>query len=428
MIAVIAVLSRARPTVSASASDPSGRAPVPAAAAVTATPGATPRPAVVWDAAAYRALSRLVDGDVALVRERARGAAAREQGEGVHPVASPFVAWALLADLPPEELPGPGTSAGIRARRAGGAGASTRARSGARKGAGEGAGTPPLADDEEGADQRPDARERRERRARLARGALAAWGAHVLGGAGVSPAAPAAEGSSADDAAASAQLSATIAELPVRDAPESVLARVVGGRTPQGHPAWNAYLVSLAHEIALDPSPERVRRLSGPLEHVRDRARFAEGEFADEFQDAIVAAYDSAAAGWTEETGVAERQAAVAAQRAELERAVVDCRVARGWGVLGKTPLVGDAAERRVREGFGAGVALWAAVLRGVVGGGVELEGSGWRRTLWTLELAFALGPLGADVLVSGDALVRRAAAEVGLADRVRGVGLSEPG
>ncbi|MDF1506521.1 hypothetical protein PYV61_26435, partial [Roseisolibacter sp. H3M3-2] len=70
---------------------------------------------------------------------------------------------------------------------------------------------------------------------------------------------------------------------------------------------------------------------------------------------------------------------------------------------------------------FAPGLALWREVVGAVVRGGVELEGAAWRRTLWGLQLAFAVGAV-PRVVVTADRVIRDAAARAGLGDAVRGV------
>jgi hypothetical protein len=151
---------------------------------------------------------------------------------------------------------------------------------------------------------------------------------------------------------------------------------------------------------------------------VRERAGFAEGEFGDEMQDAIVAAYDAAAADWDEDASVAERQARVAAGAAGLARAVLAGRAARAEALGGPDPA---RAAPLIAAACGPGLALWREVVRDVVRGGVELEGAAWRRTLWGLQLAFAVGAV-PRVVVTADRVIRDAAARAGLGDAVRGV------
>jgi hypothetical protein len=320
---------------------------------------------VAWDASAYRALARAAGEDVAAARATARDAAARERAEGLVPAASPFAVWPLLADaLEPED-----DEDAPRKRRAVTA-----------------AGEPTAA----------------ARRAALARVALAACAAHCAPE--TPPPAP-----TGDDAPA---------PLPVSlDDPETALLRAAGGKAPQGHAAWNGYLLSVAAELGADPSPARAHRLAAPLAHVRERATFAEGEFGDELQDAVLAAYDAAAGAWDDAASVAERQARVAGGREELARAVLAGRAARAEALGGPDPA---RAAHHLAQARGAGLALWAEVVAEVVRGNVELEGAAWRRTLWGLQLAFGAGAV-PRVIVTADRVLREAAARAGLGDAVRG-------
>jgi hypothetical protein len=209
------------------------------------------------------------------------------------------------------------------------------------------------------------------------------------------------------------------APLPVSvDDPETLLVRLIGGKVVPGLVAWNGYLLSVAAELGADPTKARAQRLAGPLEHVRERAQFSEGEFGDELQDAIVAAYDAAAGDWDEEASVAERQRRVASGAEGLARAVLAGRAARA-GALGNIDAA--RAASRIAESSATGLALWREVVGEVVRGEIELEGSAWRRTLWALQIAFGVG-LVPRVLVTGDRVVRAAAARAGAGDRVRGL------
>ena len=343
----------------------------------TPTPLDPDTPTVAWDASAYRALARAADGDVTAVREAARAAAARERAAGLQPAASPFALWPLLAEafVPPED--------DAPKKRATKTAAKTTAKA---------------------ADAVPAA----ERRAALARLALAAMAAHC---APETPA-PLPYRDEDDERPVAAPLPVSI------DDPESLLVRLTGGKVPTTLAAWNGYLLSVAAELGADPTPARALRLAGPLDHVRERAAFAEGEFGDEMQDAIVAAYDAAAAEWDEEATVAERQARVAGGAAGLVRAVLAGRAARAESLGG---IGAERAAVRVAESSAAGLALWREVVGEVVRGDVELEGAAWRRTLWALQLAFTVGRA-PRVLVTDDRILRDAAARAGVDDRVRGV------
>jgi hypothetical protein len=334
-------------------------------------------PTVAWDASAYRALARAAGEDPAAAREAGRAAAARERAAGLEPAASPFALWPLLADaLPPdadEDAP-------------------RRRKTPARAAAPADAGAPSAA----------------ARRAVLARAALAACAAHCA------PATPLAVAPriDEDDPPPPAPLPQSV------DDPESALLRAAGGKVPPALTAWNGYLLSVAADLGADPTEARARRLAAPLAHVRERAGFAEGEFGDEMQDAIVAAYDAAAADWDEEASVAERQARVSAGAEGLARAVLAGRAARAESLGGPDPA---RAAPHIAAACGRGLALWREVVGDVVRGGVELEGAAWRRTLWGLQLAFAVGAV-PRVVVTADRVIRDAAARAGLGEAVRGV------
>ncbi len=347
--------------------------------AVTPAPLAPDTPTVSWDAAAYRVLARAAEGDVAAVREAAQAAAARERAEGLQPAASPFAVWPLLADaFAPIEEDAPkkrrSTAAALKADAA----KVTDATSGPAK------------------------------RAALARLAIAACVAHC---APETPA-PLPYRDEDDERPVAAPLPASV------DDPETLLVRLVGGKVVPGLTAWNGYLLSVAAELGADPTEARAQRLAGPLEHVRERAQFSEGEFGDELQDAIVAAYDAAADEWDDATSVAERQGRVAGAREGLARAVLAGRAGRA-AFLGS--IDAERASARLAESSTAGIALWREVVGEVVRGEIELEGASWRRTLWALQIAFTVGQA-PRVLVTADRVVREAAQRAGLGDRVRGM------
>ncbi|MGZ8458633.1 MAG: hypothetical protein ACXWZ4_18650 [Gemmatirosa sp.] len=344
---------------------------------VTPTPLDPTAPTVAWDAAAYRVLARAAEGDVAAVREAARAAAARERAEGLEPAASPFALWPLLADaLAPQD-----DEAAPKKRRSSAAALKAAA---------------------------ADATSAPARRAALARLAIAACVAHCA------PETPAALPYRDED-----DERPVAAPLPVSiDDPETLLVRLIGGKVVPGLVAWNGYLLSVAAELGADPTEARAQRLAGPLEHVRERAQFSEGEFGDELQDAIVAAYEAAAGDWDETASVAERQRRVASGKEGLARAVLAGRAARA-GTLGGIDAA--RASARITEASMAGLALWREVVGEVVRGEMELEGSAWRRTLWALQIAFGVG-LVPRVLVTADRVVREAAGRAGIADRVRGL------
>ncbi len=347
---------------------------------VTPVPLAPDTPTVAWDAAAYRVLARAAEGDVAAVREAARAAAARERAEGLQPAASPFALWPLLADAlaPQDDEAAPkkrrSTAAALRADAA----------------------------------RAADATSGPARRAALARLAIAACVAHCA------PETPApVVRIDEDDAPAPAPLPVSV------DDPETLLVRVVGGKVVPGLAAWNGYLLSVAAELGADPTEARAQRLAGPLEHVRERAQFSEGEFGDELQDAIVAAYDAAAGEWDDATSVTERQGRVAGGAEGLARAVLAGRAARASYLGG---IDAARAASHLAESSATGVALWREVVGEVVRGEIELEGAAWRRTLWALQVAFAVGQVPC-VLVTADRVVREAAQRAGVGDRVRGMG-----
>ncbi|GLC25224.1 hypothetical protein [Roseisolibacter agri] len=351
----------------------------PSRSVATPAPLDSDTPTVAWDASAYRALARAADGDVAAVREAARAAAARERAAGLTPAASPFALWPLLAEAfvpPDDDAP--------RKRR------TTATKSTARTAA-----------------KTEDVVPAAERRAIVARLALAACAAHCA------PETPAPQPVRDED-----DERPVAAPLPVSiDDPETLLVQITGGKLPTTLAAWNGYLLSVAAELGADPTPARAQRLSGPLDHVRERAAFAEGEFGDEMQDAIVAAYDAAANEWDDATTVGERQDRVAGGAEGLVRAVLAGRAARAeqLGAVGA-----ERAAAHIATACAPGIALWREVVSEVVRGDVELEGAAWRRTLWTLQLAFTVG--GAPrVLVTADPIVRDAAARAGVDDRVRG-------
>lgn len=355
----------------------------PPRSATTPTPLDPDTPTVAWDASAYRALARAADGDVAAVREAARAAAARERAAGLQPAASPFALWPLLAEafVPPEDDDAPKKRATTKAA------SKTAAKSAATS-----------------AEAVPAA----ERRAAVARLALAACAAHCA------PETPAPLPYRDED-----DTRPVAAPLPVSiDDPETLLVRVAGGKVPTTLAAWNGYLLSLAAELGADPTAARALRLAGPLDHVRERAAFAEGEFGDEMQDAIVAAYDAAAAEWDDAASVAERQQRVAGGAEGLVRAVLAGRAARAE-TLGA--IAAERAAARIAGACAAGLALWREVVGEVVRGDVELEGAAWRRTLWALQLAFTAGSA-PRMVVTDDRVLRDAAARAGVADRVTGV------
>ena len=206
--------------------------------------------------------------------------------------------------------------------------------------------------------------------------------------------------------------------------PESRLCVAVGLTPPPGLVAWNEYLASLATDLAAEPTPERARRLASPLGHVGERARTAAEDYADEMQDAVLAAYDAASDrwAWSDETSDDVRQRALAAP---LD-AVADTPADAGFGeslmldLLRRDPLLRAVAGRRavrahrlasgaaesgadleveptldeaahVAERFPAGVALARELLRRVIAGELEMGGRTARRWLWDLHVALGL-------------------------------------
>jgi hypothetical protein len=335
---------------------------------------------VAWDASAYRALARPADGDVEAVRAAARGAAAADRAAGRTPVASPYALWPLLAEaLEPE--PDEDAPKTVRKRAA----------------------------------MSPEAAAAPARRAALARMALVACVAHCTPPA--LPGAVAAVIDWEDEVAANAK--AIVPQPLMLEDPESALVVVAGGKIPKDHVTFNLYLASTAADLAADPTAARAKRLAGPLDHIRERATLIEGDFADEMQDAIVAAYEAAADTWDDSIGVAERQRQVAKGTALLERAVLGGRAARAESLGGANP---SASAPRIQERCADGLALWREVVGAVVRSEVELEGSAWRRSLWGLQLGFMTG-VSPRTVVSADPVLLDAARRAKLGDRILAVG-----
>ena len=219
-----------------------------------------PTTAVVWDASAYRALATAAGGDVEAVRRAAAEAADADRAAGRTPVASTFALWPLLAEAlePAEDEDAP------KAKRR-----STTAMSA------EAASAP-------------------ARRAALARLAIVACIAHTA-----PPVAAASLPSAIDwDDEVAAHAKAVVPQPAILDDPESTLVHLTGGKVSKDLATFNLYLTSTAADLAADPTAARARRLAGPLDHIRERALLIEGDFADELQDAIVAAYEGAADAW----------------------------------------------------------------------------------------------------------------------------------
>ena len=112
---------------------------------------------------------------------------------------------------------------------------------------------------------------------------------------------------------------------------------------------------------------------------------------------------------------VAERQRQVAKGAALLERAVLAGRATRAETLGG---VAAAAAAPRIQAACRDGLALWREVVGAVVRTEIELEGSAWRRTLWGLQLAFAVGVSPGGV-VTADPVLRNAAQRGALHDRV---------
>jgi hypothetical protein len=230
--------------------------------------------------------------------------------------------------------------------------------------------------------------------------------------------------------------------------PESRLCVAVGLKPPPGLAAWNEYLASLATDLAAEPTPERARRLASPLGHVGERARTAAEDYADEMQDAVLAAYDAASDrwAWSDETSDDVRQRALAEPLA-LDDAVTPAEAGVGESLivdlLRRDPLLRAVAARRavrahrlasgaaesgadleveptldeaahVAERFPAGVALARELLRRVIAGELEMGGRASRRWLWDLHVALGLrdergvtgGPLLAPLVAAPDVSV----------------------
>lgn len=201
--------------------------------------------------------------------------------------------------------------------------------------------------------------------------------------------------------------------------PDTRLCRALGVAPPPGLAAWNEYLASLAAEIAEEPTDERARRIGGPLAHVVERATQAIEDAADEMQDAVLAAYEAASAGWDDAMSDDARQQALVGpaalqvvdddegtigeplmldvlRRDPLLRAVSLRRAARAHRfVVGASPddlpepTLAEAA--RVAEHFPAGMALGRELLRRVIAGDAEVAGRAARRWLWDLQVAYGL-------------------------------------
>jgi hypothetical protein len=232
------------------------------------------------------------------------------------------------------------------------------------------------------------------------------------------------------------------------DDPESRLCVAVGLKPPPGLAAWNEYLASLATDLAAEPTPERARRLAAPLAHVAERARTTAEDYADEMQDAVLAAYDAASDRWawndatsdevrqqtlagriapvadddSAEVGFGERLILDLLRRDPLLRAVAARRAARAHRLASGAaesgadievePTLDEAAH--VAERFPAGVALAREVLRRVIAGELEMGGRTARRWLWDLHVALGLrdergvtgGPVLAPLVASPDVVV----------------------
>lgn len=330
-------------------------------------------PTVTLDASAYRAIATAAGGDAALARAAGVALAERHREDGRRPLASPIVLWELLAVA-----------------------------------------APPDPEDEDDTPVRRRARAERpvvDAAAAVARLAVAACIAHCAADPSTLPAVD------LDDP--DAPEPTPTQRLVIGDEPGTVLGEAVAGRAPKESAAWREYLASLALELGADPTVARAQRLAGPLAHVRDRATQAAADFADEIQDAIVAAYDAASSAWDDATSVGERQDAVTRSTEALQRVVAERRAERAWELVGAKAgddVAGSAA--RIAAAFPAGVALWAAVLRRIVAGDVPLESRAWRSTLWGLQAAFvadARAPI-----VTADPLLAAASREARIEDVVQ--------
>jgi hypothetical protein len=315
---------------------------------------------VAWDASAYRALARTADGDVEAVRTAARDAADAERAAGRTPVASPYALWPLLAEaLEPE--PDEDAPKSVRKRAA----------------------------------MSPEAASAPARRAALARMALVACVTHCTPSA--LPGAVAAVIDWDDEVAANAK--AIVPQPLMLEDPESALVVVAGGKIPKDHATFNLYLASTAADLAADPTAARAKRLAGPLDHIRERATLIEGDFADEMQDAIVAAYEAAGRrlGRLDQRGRAAAAGGEGHGPARARRA-------------GRAGRPGRVARRRQSERIGAShpgaLRRWTGALaRGRRRGGAQRDRAGG-----LCLAAFALGAAAGlhDRRVAADGRLRR--------------------
>ena len=349
-----------------------------------------PSPTVVFDASAYRALA--ATGDPSAASAVARHLAAAERARGVRAGASPFVLWELLAASVPR---------------------------------------PPRPDAPPPTGPTRDA---------VARAALVACVSHCARDEGA-PVADAVPEASAEGAPARGFALAVD--------PDSALTLAVTGTLPAELTAWSEYLASLAAEVAADPTADRAARLAIPLRHVRDRARQAGEDFADEVQDAVAAAYEAAAPGWDPLATSADRQRTLASGAATLHPDADDDDDVLGAAglldeVLAHDPLLRAVAVGRARrarriaagrsahaellddavtpelladagtvvERFPAGMGLLRELLRRVIAGELDLATRGGRRWFWDAQVAFAAGPAGGVVSASPLVVAARASAD----------------
>jgi hypothetical protein len=339
----------------------------------------------LFDASAYRALARtgdtLHDRDTARAIGRALSSATSRDGT---PRVSPFVLWALLADVA-AALPSDGP------------GRSKRGPTEAERG-----------------------------RAARARIGLAICAAHAP----AEKTTPGAHG------------------LALAIDPDSAACLALGLQPPNALTVWNEYLASLASEVAADPTVERAQRLAAPLAHVAERARAAIEDFSDEMQDAVLTTYDSASGawGWDDDTSDDERQRALTSplpprvpgvddptalggslmvevlRRDPLLRAVASGRAARAHAVIaraaaptadGREPPDVEPASlvevAHLAERFPVGLALGRELLRRVIAGDLEVAERSARRWLWDLQATYGL--VEQTTLVTGNVVIAEATA-----------------
>ncbi len=230
--------------------------------------------------------------------------------------------------------------------------------------------------------------------------------------------------------------------------PDTRLCHAVGFAPPPGLAAWNEYLASLAAELGAEPTAEQTQKLATPLRHVAERAAQTGEDFADEMQDAVLAAYDAASSqfGWTDATpddvrrralldplGTLPNDSAGAARGGaddeDDDRAAVSLDDALMAAVLARDPLLRAVASGRASRAkrfvtatradeplpeasvveaarvvprFPSGASVARELLRRVIAGDVEVAGRAARRWLWDLNTVFPCDAATAERGVTG--------------------------